>query len=427
MAWTACLNPLIYRSAYRLRNLPILIRSRRWIRDGLPAAAVSGAARPAGVLLLAWGRLGDTLLELPLIRGLRRLFPEEPLVCLGRKEIGPLLQGEVDRFLPFSPAAWMASPEHRGALLAEVGRPWVGLFGDVHLFHGGLFYLGELFERLPARHKAHYQGHGLDRGFAPWRLRPAAATLVPARPLPPGHLQEPCLRHLWHDGLHYLEALRRLFGPSAPSDPASSALPALLAHPPGALAPLLDRFGLAAGRYIACQPASSNRRKDYPAALWRRVWAAFPEQRFVLLGTEAEAGGDHGRPDVVDLRGRTSLVEAVHLLRACRAFLGLDSGLTHLAAHLGRPTLCLAQASSLGYFFPYPEAMGALALRVLAHPGCQECAGCLAVCRREPLWRTYRRGARCLRELGAEPVIAALAELLAAPPSLPEQGLELGV
>ena len=52
---------------------------------------------------------------------------------------------------------------------------------------------------------------------------------------------------------------------------------------------------------------------------------------------EAPAGG----PGVVDLVGRTTLLRVVALLRGCALYVGNDSGLMHLAAALGTPTVGL--------------------------------------------------------------------------------------
>ena len=53
-------------------------------------------------------------------------------------------------------------------------------------------------------------------------------------------------------------------------------------------------------------------------------------------------------PDAVDLAGRLTLPEAAGCLRRCAVFVGNDSGLMHLAAAAGAPTL--------GLFGPTPAS-----------------------------------------------------------------------
>ncbi len=59
-----------------------------------------------------------------------------------------------------------------------------------------------------------------------------------------------------------------------------------------------------------------------------------------------------GGPGVVDLVGRTSLLDAVALLRGCALYVGNDSGLMHLAAALGTPTLGLFGSTSPAWTAP---------------------------------------------------------------------------
>ncbi len=59
-----------------------------------------------------------------------------------------------------------------------------------------------------------------------------------------------------------------------------------------------------------------------------------------------------GGAGVVDLVGRTSLPEVVALLRGCALYVGNDSGLMHLAAALGTPTVGLFGSTSPAWTAP---------------------------------------------------------------------------
>ena len=145
------------------------------------------------------------------------------------------------------------------------------------------------------------------------------------------------------------------------------------------------------------------------------------ERAVAVLGSAGAAARSAAlRADnVVDLCGRTSLVECAGVIAQARAFVGLDSGLTHIATCLEKPTVCVSHASNLGYFFPYPASLGFGQLEVVHDPDYEACSGCLMVCRQEPLPNTYRLGALCLRTLPAASVIAAVGRVcLQAGPAL---------
>lgn len=72
-------------------------------------------------------------------------------------------------------------------------------------------------------------------------------------------------------------------------------------------------------------------------------------QTLVSVPWRREAAGPAG---VVDLVGRTSLTDAVAWLRACRGFVGNDSGLMHMAAALGVATVGVFGSSSPAWTAP---------------------------------------------------------------------------
>lgn len=174
------------------------------------------------------------------------------------------------------------------------------------------------------------------------------------------------------------------------------------------------RFGLEPGKYAAWQPASENRRKDCPPSHWAETIGAFPDQQFVALVEPGKAAGldRTALPGVRTIEN--SLSGAMRLIREARLFVGLDSGLSHIAAVLGTPTVCVCPDSHLGYFFPYPRNYGYANLRTVSHPDYLTCRGCFMTCRHEPITSTVTRGALCLRTLPPGLVIEAMQAALQA-------------
>jgi ADP-heptose:LPS heptosyltransferase len=368
MSWHR-FNTRVYRAWYRLRNRPA--RRTVTLRE----------APDRAVLYLAWGRIGDTVLSTGVLKHLRTVFAGCRIVYAGRPEVRVVVEPFVDEFVPLD-------------AVDRLARPYECVLGDIHLFYGGTARFNSLIEALPARRKFVYEGYHLGDGLAPVRTYPLGAEVIPAAPKP---ASDP---HVLHDLAHYLrEVSRRWSGEAFAGD---DLRPALSAEPASENAD-----------YIAWQPVSNNRKKDYPLAKWREVLAAFPKTTFVAIGNQRERT-TLDLPNVRNLCGETDLAGAMSILAGARGFLGLDSGLTHIAACLGRPTVCVSQSSNLGYFFPYPPEYGVDHLRVVDHPAYRECAGCFMTCRHESIFRTYLQGSRCLRELPAAAVIQAVREHLEA-------------
>ena len=125
-----------------------------------------------------------------------------------------------------------------------------------------------------------------------------------------------------------------------------------LVLPPAPIAAVLARLGLSAGNYFAFAPgAEYGPAKRWPAghfgALARRLDAPV-----VLLGSvkegeicrEIAAAADGA--GCLDLAGKTSLIDALALIAACRAMVSNDSGFMHVAAAFGVPQVALFGSSS---------------------------------------------------------------------------------
>jgi heptosyltransferase-3 len=109
---------------------------------------------------------------------------------------------------------------------------------------------------------------------------------------------------------------------------------------------------LGRGPLIAVGPTANSRGKIWPAerfvALFRALQAAaMPGARPVVLAGPGAAERAMAAPvlaalpEAVDLCGALSLPEAAAVLARCDLFVGNDSGLMHLAAAAGTPTLGL--------------------------------------------------------------------------------------
>jgi heptosyltransferase-2 len=168
-------------------------------------------------------------------------------------------------------------------------------------------------------------------------------------------------------------------------------------------------LGLDPGRPIAAlmPGAEYGEAKRWPADYFGAVAAAFVAAGAVVLvlgsakerpiGEEVVAAANGG--GIVNLCGRTSLGDVVDLLAMAEIAVSNDSGLMHVAAATGTPTVAIYGSSSPAFTPPLSPAAESLWLAL-------DCSPCFA--RECPLGHL-----RCLRELAPAQVLAAAAALRA--------------
>ena len=137
--------------------------------------------------------------------------------------------------------------------------------------------------------------------------------------------------------------------------------------------------------------------KEWPQSHWTELVSGLTRtHRVVHLGTPA----DPHLPGVEDLRGKTTLRDAVGMLAKARLFVGLESGTMHLAAAAGTPSVIILGGRTLPGQTTYPHH------RLVAHdPGC---AGCW-------LNQGCPNGRACLTEIPVSRVLTEVAESLGKP------------
>jgi ADP-heptose:LPS heptosyltransferase/lauroyl/myristoyl acyltransferase len=284
--------------------------------------------------------LGDVVMALPLLRALRVSRPDAEITLVAKKQFLPLLEswGVGDRTLalpPRGPGYFLSFWKLR----AEFPDVWLLLTNS---FRGD----------LEAWCSGCRQRFGIVR---PGKSRP---LLSHAYQLPPGYDEAAHhQRELW-------ENFFRHFGLSAPLD--CSPLPRTSPGPEPGSAPI----GLICG-------SENNPEKRWPVTHWRALLEAFPQERFVLFGTPADApltaavaaGCDARR--VEDLAGRTDLRGFTARLQSCRLLVTNDTGGMHLANALGVPLLALFGPTNpirTGPVFSAPA-------KILQPPGCAPTGG----------------------------------------------------
>lgn len=299
------------------------------------------------ILIIKPSSLGDVVHALPAVAMLRRAQPDAHIAWLVNDEYVPLVSlcPAVDEVIPFHRRRW-ARPWHVGELLGHVWQLRRQRF-DLVLDLQGLLRSGLLAwcSRSPRR-----------IGFA------AAREGAPFFYTGTVRLAGSC-RHAVERNLALVRAALGRENGTADAE----AFPPLVRPPEvqGRVEQLLAAGGLAgAAPLLAVAPATRWVSKNWPAgsyaAFLRQFLDRFPGAGAVLLGSAGDRpdgeriAAETARPGrVLNLMGRTSLVELLEVLHRSGALVANDSGPVHLAAAAARPTVAIFGPTDPGLTGPY--------------------------------------------------------------------------
>ena len=267
------------------------------------------------ILLIRGGAIGDFILTLPAIAALRRQFPKAHLELLGYPRVTQLAlaAGLVNRSQSIEARA-LAAFFAPGAALDE---EWAEYFSGFDIVISYLYDPDQTFE------------HNV--------LRCMRGQFIPG----PHRAEE---RAKLHAAKAYLKPLERL----AIFD--ADHVPQLTLSSQPLVAPKSDAGG-ATFNQLALHPGSGSELKNWPQTKWAELLdhlARSTEFGLLLVGGEAEGErlqqlSRHVRlpPARLSIAKSLPLVELAGHLRASVAFIGHDSGISHLAAAVGLPGLIL--------------------------------------------------------------------------------------
>jgi heptosyltransferase I len=305
------------------------------------------------ILILKPSSLGDVVQALPMLRLLKRHFPDSQIDWWIDASLAPLLEGDPDlhRAVRFERRRW-ASPLHWPEMLRSIAAlrtecyDWVidlqGLArsGAFAWLANGKLLVGLDEPREGARGfydliipRASLHTHAVD-----WYL-----AVLPRLGVPTHH------DFLW------------------------------LPERPAAAAAVQARWNVDGARWIALQPGARWLNKRWPAEhfaeLTRRLAVEYADVRFAVFGSQQ----DHPLAETVcaaaparclNLAGETSLPEMIEWLRRCDLLVTNDTGPMHVAAALHKPVVAVFGPTEPLRTGPYGQSG-----RVVKHS--LPCAPCL--------------------------------------------------
>lgn len=266
---------------------------------------------PRDILVIRGGAIGDFVLTLPVLASLRRCYPSARLAVLGRPPIAALAQagGLADEVRSVEDRRLAGFFVHEGDLDPE----FTSFFAHFDLVVSYLYDPEVVFRQNLARCS---------------RARFIAGSHRPDESVPM-HATEVYLKPLEQLGIVGADPVPRFHI--------------------GALCPPVGTPGPRPAPCVALHPGSGSERKNWPEERWDGLIRHLLDATaldVLLVGGEAEGG----RLDRLAAGRRSSrlrvaqglpLIDLAPHLSGCAAFIGHDSGISHLAAALGVPGVIL--------------------------------------------------------------------------------------
>lgn len=284
-----------------------------------PGSALCHSPIPAGtlkrILVIRPGGMGDAVLTFPMVEALARFYAPAPLDILGERR-----NADIYRLTPHVKNIYCYD-RNAAATFRSLFSTRYDLIVDTEQFHCLSTLLGRILR-------------------PPWLCGFAS------------HIRDSLLTHAVpysgrdYEAVSFLNMARTLTGREVPFDGETPFLKI-----PGRLRTWADDTirELRQSAYLTLMPGATSVEKTWPMKRYAETigWLVGRGVSVVLLGGQdtmkdaKELAKGYEARDVIDLSGRTSLPQTAALIQKARAHLSPDTGVLHIAAGLGTPTVSL--------------------------------------------------------------------------------------
>jgi len=371
------------------------------------------------ILLIKPSAVGDVVHTLPVLEKLRRRYPDARIDWLLTPENAEIVRGHpaLSNILLFARREFakrgrvVSAAVGLARLLREMRAARYDLAIDLHgQLRSGFFALASGarvrigFDRPVRREASRFQGHRLGnvprRGWAGAR---EGSWLAYTHRIPIPTLEVHAVdRYLWLGDLLGFDADPPVF--NLPVSPEAE----------GRVSTLLAPHTSAGQQIAVLVPGTMWETKHWTPEGFAGVGRRLVEAGFAsfLIGSQGEQALNQSiysrAPGSVDLTGKTSLADAVALIRRAAVVVSNDSGVMHIAAALGRPVVSIFGPTNPVTVGPYGQAGSVVRLGLSCSP-----------CNFRRLSQCPHEHA-CMRELPVDIVMERIREMLAPAPHLSE-------
>lgn len=332
------------------------------------------------VLVVRLRSIGDTVLSTPSLFALRRFLPNATIDALLEDWVAPVLEGSplVDSVIPIGKSA---RSRLKTALTLRRNR-----YDVVFNLHGGT--TSTFLTRFTgARHRVGYGDY--QYAFLHTDLLSSSSDF-------------------WgREKTHSAEQQLALVGSTGVpvSDRPGSRL-SITAKAKASIQELLESHGLADERFTLFHPSTAFSTKQWPPENFARVaeYLAAAGIKRVAVASRAETETlakvtATSRVPIVTFDD-LSLPEITALASKAEAFVGNDSGIAHIAAAVGTPTVVIFGSSNRDHWRPWTDAPSEIVYEGFE---CQPCPGYRCEVFGEP---------KCIQSVSVESVISAIDHVL---------------
>jgi ADP-heptose:LPS heptosyltransferase len=338
---------------------------------------------PASIAVLRALQLGDMLCAVPALRALRRAYPRARITLIGLPWARAFTERYchyLDDFLEFPGYPGLPERAHdASAVAAFLATAQARQFDLALQLHGNGRIVNPLTQRLGARKSA---------GFR----------------LPHGYCPDPGLFLPWqaaeHEVVRYVRLLSEL---GVPAQGLELEFP-LSGEDRTQFEAIARGHALQAGRFVCLHAGSQLPSRRWPAKRFAAVGDAFSRRgyRVALTGTGSESALTRSvaaamRMPSIDLAGATSLGALAMLIGQAAAVVCNDTGISHMAAALGTPSVVVSCGADPARWAPLDRERHRVLFRDVE---CRPCA-----------YQVCPFGHPCATGVSVQAVLAAAQEL----------------
>ncbi|GLU35241.1 glycosyltransferase family 9 protein [Trinickia caryophylli] len=362
---------------------------------------------PNTIAVVCLQRIGDVLLSTALVRSIKRQWPDAQVDMI-------VFRG--------TESALEHNPDIRRVTVVERRASWRSRIGDA----------ARIWRRYDLACVLQASTRGRFYAWAAARYR--IGVLDPDCPQRASRVMIDRLVPDEHRRVHTLTsnlALTQVMG----IPPVADVVPPGIGEEPARRAALDARLAAAQAPFAVIHPSPMFAYKQWRLDGWVETVRRLRDAGFavVLTGGPAPAEAEyaeqvvaHASAPVLNLVGQLSLGETAEVIRRAALFVGPDTGVTHIAAACGTPTVAIFGPSNPMRWGPWPSAWPAgrepWPLRGSARRGnvfLLQGEGDCVPCKAEGCERHVTSTSRCLTELDARRVLAAVADVLDRPDLVP--------